>query len=973
MTRYLGAEEARLTEPDKYEMSVENKMQMWRNSLDQGLIQRTRSDACSRATQTGMVSDFSHDAPDFKQFAEVVFTDCSYTWLIARLRGRSLSTIDEDDDLEKVRRAILNALPETPDIQSGISSTFQANFEVSWPLRAFLVEQFPDTITPDIGRIMTITGNICDAQALTCAQYMEQTWPCTGVHLLHLLQKLVVSNTDTKHSCERPDGTNIKAWQLDVFSIGFETEGTRYIIAEIAEQLAWLSAALNMVPKYKDHEVAPARGFTVCTPSAYFTSRTRHSSLLWESAEGTTKSQFAMTAKSIRQTHGSVRREQAHDQQPTQFRFEIRTTTDVVPYFPTERSCWDQLVDRMILVGGFPIHRRETKSLGLEIPLKVAAELIGTNYINAFAGTIFVKGYSAMLVPVRKIKNIIVWHLVANSPGQHLSYFDHDLAKLERIDLDEVANFRHIVGWCTHASNYTGAADGYLAVRRANLPRATPGSVLAGGDISFGKRLESDFSFEIPKWLRTTHARTCGLSRMFRYLSRRSALLWDKLHERGWLVNGINALLHMVRTSLYLEEKDSVASLFVLKVSDLEEPKQPHSAKAAFEFFGELKNLQARVSIKRDRTSNLSDKAETQSTDCELLSERVEEYYHVLEKALTYSEKLKSLSTRVGKWQPAPQLEGWDFFDLANESTNVHACTIKMPNTVRSWLGLIRSIGAATLFASGFGDLIKPLSVTCCESWKTLPVGKHYVAVNVADLKKVMEFNGDIDAVPKYLGESLLWHNPRTAFEDCGCQEMGVSGTRLVQQPCSTREACSCSIPAQAGFDLDNYSAGAVIFGYNPAYGLPSPEQDEDDFEDSALGSSLTYAGSGDTDLASQSTTSVPPTQPDAASQSYRDGHVSGGYAHFGSHIQNITNNNIVYQTQVAQQMNPSAYLLGSPPSQNRGTIESESSQSASTTSLTVSTAQRPNHKSSEVEPSSSNSRKRRKISANSWKDTVLG
>lgn len=40
-------------------------------------------------------------------------------------------------------------------------------------------------------RAITITGSETDAQAATTAQYLSQTWPSSGIHLLHVVKRVV--------------------------------------------------------------------------------------------------------------------------------------------------------------------------------------------------------------------------------------------------------------------------------------------------------------------------------------------------------------------------------------------------------------------------------------------------------------------------------------------------------------------------------------------------------------------------------------------------------------------------------------------------------------------------------------------------------------------------------------------------------------------------------------------------------------
>ena len=67
-------------------------------------------------------------------------------------------------------------------------------YRVHWDPVAFLVEQdYDQPSDSEIGQAVTITGSRSDAQALSCREYMKQTWPRTGDRILRLLQSLLPS------------------------------------------------------------------------------------------------------------------------------------------------------------------------------------------------------------------------------------------------------------------------------------------------------------------------------------------------------------------------------------------------------------------------------------------------------------------------------------------------------------------------------------------------------------------------------------------------------------------------------------------------------------------------------------------------------------------------------------------------------------------------------------------------------------
>jgi hypothetical protein len=114
-----------------------------------------------------------------------------YQWLLGRVRSEMLLTEREGTAAENIRCEILKRLASSktgPGYNHGIS---KAKFEIPWNLLTFLKEHYPDEEQLELGSIITIVGDGIDAQALTCAQYMKQVWPTTGVETLSILQEAV--------------------------------------------------------------------------------------------------------------------------------------------------------------------------------------------------------------------------------------------------------------------------------------------------------------------------------------------------------------------------------------------------------------------------------------------------------------------------------------------------------------------------------------------------------------------------------------------------------------------------------------------------------------------------------------------------------------------------------------------------------------------------------------------------------------
>ena len=94
-----------------------------------------------------------------------------------------------------IREVLLPLLPTT-----FLSPIFSVTLRVDWELRKFLAAEFdPDN---DISSVLTITGGMPRAQALSCGDYMRQTWPQSGSHTLLALKYALQAGTSCK--CPSP-------------------------------------------------------------------------------------------------------------------------------------------------------------------------------------------------------------------------------------------------------------------------------------------------------------------------------------------------------------------------------------------------------------------------------------------------------------------------------------------------------------------------------------------------------------------------------------------------------------------------------------------------------------------------------------------------------------------------------------------------------------------------------------------------
>lgn len=178
-------------------------------------------------------------------------------------------------------------------------------------------------------------------------------------------------------------------------------------IVEIGEILSWMGSALRTSP-HNDRLV-------FCKPST--TDGRRGPSM------GPNRSDFTCTIRFI--THMASSDSQVNGQ------------------------CWHAIFRNPVVVEGFPIARRSSLKMGLELPLAMMATLAGTSNVHTFDGKVFLKGFSTILMPTESEEKLILWHLISSNDGSRISYNDGVELCNGKIQFIHLEDSRHILGWCS--------------------------------------------------------------------------------------------------------------------------------------------------------------------------------------------------------------------------------------------------------------------------------------------------------------------------------------------------------------------------------------------------------------------------------------------------------------------------------------------------------------------------------------------
>ncbi|KAF2107446.1 hypothetical protein BDV96DRAFT_589304 [Lophiotrema nucula] len=504
------------------------------------------------------------------------------------------------------------------------------------------------------------------------------------------------------------------------------------------------------------------------------------------------------------------------------------------------------------------------------MPLNIMTTLARSRRITTYAGGLYIKTFCAILALTKQIGQVLVWHLVFNDDGEHISYSDRrvlatDALKSDNISIATLESSRHILGWCENIESKVGSPRANYNIIWSGLSKPSSKCAFEKVSISGGYFVSASMSAALGKKDKPVYikSRDDYISRL-KWIEKKYVVLYDLEDRRAWLADGVSALLHLVRASLEHDAQDDFKGLFRYKPELLQEADPCKSGKAAaISVLTNAQNQELEIYQKPD--GNSAETTIKQTGEIEEVTkrtktffrfkDRVDHTYNLLEQIIAYQSQLDSedgVGFRI-KLTPRRQIEGFDFMDIASDEDPIWPRVTSLKATGTGWVDFTRALHAITLFGIGFGSLMKPHDeVTACLYWAEVPKGLDYLAVCVSDLKEVLKKKGNMRERPWRLVDQIYWHVPDLLFDKCDCSSRSPkAGCDRVQVLLPAKVLKTWARKLTSPSKLED--SGAVIFGHSrkfplrwtdrgecPALGEPSNEDDvADAFEDSGLGESI--------------------------------------------------------------------------------------------------------------------------------------
>jgi hypothetical protein len=143
---------------------------------------------------------------DIQQYRQALHNSKAFPWLVSRIKRDIYTRGTDASTMESVSSMVMQELGKiSPEAYTGSArisrwkkpESYSLIFHLDWNPVDFHKEQGyqgkPDQV---IGRIITVTGDYRFAQVLSCQEYMERTWPITGVQTLDVIREAISRPTE---------------------------------------------------------------------------------------------------------------------------------------------------------------------------------------------------------------------------------------------------------------------------------------------------------------------------------------------------------------------------------------------------------------------------------------------------------------------------------------------------------------------------------------------------------------------------------------------------------------------------------------------------------------------------------------------------------------------------------------------------------------------------------------------------------
>jgi len=131
------------------------------------------------------------------------------------------------------------------------------------------------------------------------------------------------------------------------------------------------------------------------------------------------------------------------------------------------------------------------------------------------------------------------------------------------------------------------------------------------------------------------------------------------------------------------------------------------------------------------------------STKDRIFEHHVSDLFSIFEGLEGVQEEITRDTGKELKFGDQNHLYGWEYLDIVNRKRHPQIRSTQLRKICGGWPRLARELNAITLFGVRFGEVMQPNGdYELCSAFKTMPLGKDYLAMEVAKLHSLYEETG---------------------------------------------------------------------------------------------------------------------------------------------------------------------------------------------------------------------------------------
>jgi len=276
---------------------------------------------------------------------------------------------------------------------------------------------------------------------------------------------------------------------------------------------------------------------------------------------------------------------------------------------------------------------------------------------------------------------------------------------------------------------------------------------------------------------RFTHSKAECYELQIDYVKSTRVLFYDVREDRAWLVNGLDALLHLSRA--YLSSPYAEPAENDLHTHLIERIQHRDFVKGRWQTAHEVlcnpKNLKIRIGHTYEPDNAASSAALEEGPQSTLpgmhFKDVVSNFCEIMREIKAHNEDARRRDAeQIATKRPfaSKQIVGFGFADIMSMQQTMQPRFAKLKSSAQSWMKVASQAGAINILGSGFGQLLS--FSNNCKKCTEVPPGHSFLTTSTESLRRIADERGVVSDDYLQLAKGLFLHRPGRISRSQECQ-----------------------------------------------------------------------------------------------------------------------------------------------------------------------------------------------------------